>query len=139
MPCHHPTICISMDLVVQYFSQIFGELFFQQHTIYMLGFSNREIQSFNIFLCDKYSVTRFSNREIVINIQYFLFCILDGFSNPEIQLFRTDLIQILPVAGSCGHGTPFSTHRFVHTTMIILDFTREWVPSTERDDSCVFL
>ena len=33
---------------------------------------------------------------------------------------------------------PFSTHRFVHTTMIILDFTREWVSSRERDDSCVF-
>ena len=33
---------------------------------------------------------------------------------------------------------PFSTHRFVHTTMIILDFTREWVSSREREMIHVF-
>ena len=83
--------------------------------MYMLGFSNREIQSFSIFLCDKYSVTRFSNREIVINIQYFLFVywmdsVIRRSSYLELILFR-----FLPVADSCGHGTPFSTPRFVHT------------------------
>ena len=103
----------------------------------MLGFSNREIQSFSIFLCDKYSVTRFSNWETVINIQYFLFVywmdsVIRRSSYLELILFRFYRWQVhvgMP---------PFSTHRFVHTTMIILDFTREWVPSTERDDSCVF-
>ena len=33
----------------------------------------------------------------------------------------------------------FQPHRLMHTTVMVLNFTRERIPSEEQDGSCVFL
>jgi hypothetical protein len=39
------------------------------------------------------------------------------------------------VAGSCGHDTPFQIYHLMHMTVIVLNFTRERVPSEEKETS----
>ena len=46
--------------------------------------------------------------------------------------------RVLPVAGSCGHGTLFPIHRLTHTTVIVLNLTTERVLREKKDASCLF-
>ena len=57
-----------------------------------------------------------------------------------IQYYYQDYQQVAFSSSNFSYSfSPFRTRRLIHTTVIILNFTWERVPTDEKDASCIFL
>ena len=77
------------------------------------------------------------------DVQYF-FAINNGVPSKcsvfFIQYYYQDYKQVAFSSSNFSYRfSPFRTRRLIHTTVIILNFTWERVPTDEKDASCIFL
>jgi len=54
------------------------------------------------------------------------------------KFFSMIFSVLLLAAGSCGHGTSFQLCHLMHITVVLLNFTRERVPSEDKEATSVF-